>query len=55
MDKVFGNKNNEHSDEPTLQSAIEVREKITRKSCTIHEEIEPNVDEDKLGNLLESS
>ena len=54
MDKLFGNVNNEYSDAVMLQSIIEAIEKKLKKISNIHEEIESNVDEEKLNNFLES-
>ena len=54
IDKLFGNVNNEYSDAAMLQSIIEAIEKKLKKISNIHEEIESNVDEEKLNNFLES-
>ena len=47
--------NNKHSDGATLQSTIEVTEERLKTICSIHEETESNLDEEKLNNFLESS
>ena len=54
IDKLFGNVNNEYSDAAMLQSIIEAIEKKLNKISNIHEEIESNVDEEKLNDFLES-
>ena len=47
--------NNKQSDGATLQPTIEVIEERLKKICSIHEETESNLDEEKLNNFLESS